>query len=135
MENSNDCLNMKEFKKYVRLHATPEDLYNALVNPVMLEIWTGEPALMSEEPGSPFSLWDGSISGTNLEFEKNRMIRQEWDFGEENNPSEVTLLLHPDGKGTRLEIRQINIPDEFYDNISEGWISDYIGGLTQLFED
>jgi hypothetical protein len=63
------------------------------------------------------------------------MIRQEWDFGEENNPSEVTLLLHPDGKGTRLEIRQINIPDEFYDNISEGWISDYIGGLTQLFED
>lgn len=126
---------MKEFKKYVRLHATPEDVYNALVNPVMLEIWTGEPALMSEEPGSPFSLWDGSISGTNLEFEKNRMIRQEWDFGEENNPSEVTLLLHSDGKGTRLEIRQINIPDEFYDNISEGWISDYIGGLTQLFED
>lgn len=135
MENSNDYLNMKEFKKYHRLHATPEDVYNALVNPVMLEIWTGEPALMSEEPGSSFSLWDGSISGTNLEFEKNRMIRQEWDFGEENNPSEVTLLLHPDGKGTRLEIRQINIPDEFYDNISEGWISDYIGGLTQLFED
>ena len=28
---------MKEFKKYLALHATPEDIYNALVNPVMLD--------------------------------------------------------------------------------------------------
>ncbi len=126
---------MKEFKKYVMLHAAPEDVYNALVNPVMLEIWSGEPAVMSEEPGSPFSLWEGSISGTNIAFEKNHRIAQEWDFGEDNPPSEVTILLHPDAKGTRMEIRHTGIPDEYYENMCEGWISDYIGGLRQLFEE
>ncbi|HNU77896.1 MAG: SRPBCC domain-containing protein [Prolixibacteraceae bacterium] len=125
---------MREFKKYVTLHASPEDVYNALVNQTMLEIWTGEPAVMSEEPGSAFSLWDGSITGTNLEFVKNSKIVQEWDFGSQENPSVVTLLLHPSGKSTKMEIRQVNIPDEFFDNMREGWLSDYVGGLAQLFE-
>jgi activator of HSP90 ATPase len=126
---------MKEFKKYFTLHASPEDVYNALVNPAMIEIWTGEPARMSEEPGSEFSLWDGSITGRNLEFEKNRKIVQEWDFEGEEAPSVVTLLLHPSGKGTSLEIRHINIPDDSFENIRDGWVEDYLGGLEQLFEE
>ncbi len=126
---------MKDFKKYVTLHAAPEDVYNALVNPVMIEIWTGEPAVMSEEPGSAFSMWDGSITGRNLEFEKNRRIVQEWDFEGEETPSVVTLLLHPSGKNTSLEIRHTHIPDDSYENISEGWQEDYLGGLKQLFEE
>jgi len=126
---------MKEFKKYVTLHASPEDVYNALVNPVMLELWTGEPAVMSEEQGSEFSLWDGSISGRNLEFVKNSKIVQEWYFGEQEVPSVVTIILHPSGKKTSVEIRHINIPDESFENIREGWLSDYIEGLEQLFEE
>ena len=126
---------MKEFKKHFHLAGSPEDVYNALVNPVMLEIWTGEPAVMSEEPGSEFSLWDGSISGTNIEFRKNEMIVQHWYFGEEEKePSVVTMKLHPKGQGTTLEVKQSNIPDDAYDNIAEGWLVDYLGGLEQLFE-
>jgi uncharacterized protein YndB with AHSA1/START domain len=126
---------MKDFKKYVTLHASPEDVYNALVNPVMLELWTGERAVMSEEPGTEFSLWDGSISGRNLEFEKNSLIRQEWDFGETDEPSVVTIRLFPVGKSTSMEIRHHNIPDDSYENMRDGWLSDFIGGLEQLFEE
>ncbi len=125
---------MKTFKKYVTLHAKPEDVYNALVNPVMLEIWTGEPAVMSEDPGSEFSLWDGSISGRNIEFVKNAKIVQEWDFGDQEEPSVVTYVLHPSGQQTNLEIRHVNIPDDSFDNMQEGWLEDFIGGLEQLFE-
>jgi activator of HSP90 ATPase len=125
---------MKQFKKHIFLNGTPEDVYNSLVNPIMLEIWTGEPAVMSEVPGSEFSLWDGSITGKSLEFEQNSRIVQEWDFGEQDEPSQVTIKLHPKGKGTVLEVVHSNIPDEAYDNIVEGWISDYLGGLEQLFE-
>lgn len=125
---------MKQFKKHFNLNGTPADVYNALVNPVMLEIWTGEPAIMSEEPGSEFSLWDGSINGLNLDFEKDAKIVQEWFFGEQDEPSIVTIKLHPKGKGTSMEILHTNIPDEAYDNIVDGWISDYFGGLDQLFE-
>jgi activator of HSP90 ATPase len=126
---------MKEFKKYILLHATPEDVYNALVNPVMLELWTGEPAVMSEEPGSDFSLWDGAITGKNIEFVKNSKIIQEWDFGDQQEVSVVTIKLHPSGKNTSLEIRQTNIPEESFENIKEGWVEEFLGGLEQLFEE
>jgi activator of HSP90 ATPase len=125
---------MKQFKKHFNLNGTPADVYNALVNRVMLEIWTGEPAIMSEEPGSEFSLWDGSINGLNLDFEKDSRIVQEWFFGEQDEPSIVTIKLHSKGKGTSMEVLHTNIPDDAYDNIVDGWISDYYGGLDQLFE-
>ena len=71
---------MKEFKKYFKLDASPADLYNALTNPVMIEIWSGEPAVMSTEPGSEFSLWDGEIVGRNIEFIPDQKIVQHIGF-------------------------------------------------------
>lgn len=124
---------MKNYKKYFKLNASAEDVYNVLVNPVMLEIWTGEPAVMSEEPGSEFSLWDGAIVGKNLEFEKSRRIVQQWFFGEDE-PSIVTIILHSDKSYTSLELRHTNIPDDAYENIVEGWEEDYMGSVQQLFE-
>ncbi|GET23663.1 SRPBCC domain-containing protein [Prolixibacter denitrificans] len=123
---------MKEFKKYFKLKASPADVYNALVNPVMLEIWTGEPAVMSTEPGSQFSIWDGAISGENVEFEQDKKIVQKWYFGEDED-SVVTIKLHPDKHGTSMEVHQTNIPDEAFDNMKSGWEEDYYGSLAELF--
>lgn len=124
---------MKDFKKYFRLDASPADLYNALTNPVMIEIWSGEPAVMSTEPGSDFSLWDGEIVGRNVEFVPNQKIVQQWFFGEESD-SVVTIKLHPDKSGTNVEVHQTNIPDDAYENMVEGWESDYFGSLSELFD-
>ena len=124
---------MKDIKRYYFLNAEPKDVYNALTNKKMLEIWTGEKAEMEPINGSEFSLWDGSISGINLEFEENQMIVQQWFFGEEDEKSIVTIKLHPHKKGTNVELRHTNIPDEAYENISEGWDEDYFGALKELF--
>ena len=126
---------MKEFKKYFEIHANPKDVYNALTNQVMIEIWTGETAEMEEIAGSEFSMWDGSITGKNLEFVKDEKIVQEWYFGDQDEPSLVTIKLHPHKNGTSMEVRQTNIPDEAYENIAEGWTDDYFLALNQLFED
>ncbi len=128
---------MKTYKKYFKITADPADVYNALTNQAMIEIWTGEDADMEESPGTEFSLWDGSISGMNLEFEKDHKIVQEWYFGEEeeDKKSIVTIKLHPDKKGTIMEVVQTNIPDEAYENISEGWEENYFNALNQLFEE
>lgn len=115
--------------------AAPKDVYNALTNQAMLEIWTGEAAVMEEKEGTEFSLWDGSISGKNLEFVKDHKIVQEWYFGEQESPSVVTIKLHPDKDGTSMEVVQTNIPDEAYDNIVEGWKEDYFDALNELFEE
>jgi len=36
-------------------------------------------------------------------------------------------------KGTSLEIRQTNIPDEDYENIAEGWEDPYISSLIDFY--
>lgn len=123
---------MKEFKKRYVLNAKPQDVYNAMTNPMMIEIWTGEPVVMSTVPGSEFELWDGAITGVNVEFIEEKLIVQRWFFGEEED-SVVTIKLHPDRKGTLVELHQTNIPDNAFANMVEGWDQDYFGNLSQLF--
>jgi len=124
---------MKEFKKRYLLNATPKDVYNAITNPLMIEIWTGEPVVMSTEPGSEFEIWDAAITGQNLEFIEDKLIVQKWFFGEEVD-SIVTIKLHADRKGTLVELHQTNIPDEAFDNMVDGWDQDYFGNIRQLYE-
>jgi activator of HSP90 ATPase len=92
---------MKDFKKYYSLPVEPEILYAALINAHTIKLWSGEDAIMSAEPNTEFELWNGSICGMNLEFEPSKKIVQEWYFGEQENPSIVTFLLHEDKKGRR----------------------------------
>ncbi len=125
--------NMKEIKRYYTLNAEPKDVYNALTNKNMIEIWTGEPAEMEAKPGTFFSLWDGSITGQNMDFVENKLIVQKWFFGDEAEDSVVTIKLHPNNKGTSVELNQTNIPDEAFENISSGWDEDYFAALNELF--
>lgn len=125
---------MKDFKKYYIIPAPPEDVYNALTNPATIQLWSGEPAVMSELEGSEFSLWEGSIEGKNLEFVKSKKIVQQWYFGDQEEPSIVTILLHFHKAGTSAEIRHTNIPDEDFDNIVNGWDENYFGSLINFYE-
>jgi activator of HSP90 ATPase len=126
---------VKDYKKYYIIPAPPRDIYLALTVPSTLHLWTGEEAVMSTEPGSEFSLWEGSIVGKNLEFEPDKKIVQQWYFGEQAEPSIVTIKLHEHPAGTSVELRHTNIPDEDYDDIVEGWNEMYFGSLLDFYED
>lgn len=124
---------MKNFKKYYIVPAPPEEVYAALTIQTGVELWTGSPAVMEAVPGSLFSLFDGNITGCNLEFLPGQKITQEWFFGEQEEPSLVTLKLHPHSKGTSVEVIQTNIPDEVYDEFTEGWDEMYFAALIDYF--
>jgi uncharacterized protein YndB with AHSA1/START domain len=124
---------VKDFKKYYIIPADPQDVYNAITNPVTIQLWTGDPAVMSTVPGSDFSLWEDSIVGKNLEFEENKKIVQQWYFDGQEEPSIVTIKLHPHDDGTSVEVRHTNIPDEAYTDITEGWVDAYLSGLDDFF--
>jgi activator of HSP90 ATPase len=126
---------LKDFKKYYHLPATLEEVYIALTNPFTIELWTGDPAKMSTEPGSEFSMWNGSIVGKNLEFEENKKIVQQWYFEGQPEESIVTIKLHQDSTGTSVELKHSNIPNEAYDDISEGWGESYFGALAEFFNE
>jgi activator of HSP90 ATPase len=124
---------MKDFKKYYIIPAKPEEIYLALTKPATIQLWTGEPAEMSTEPGSEFSLWDGSIVGRNIAFEESKLIKQEWYFGDQEPPSIVTIKLHPHKQGCSVELLHTNIPDDEYNNFVSGWDESYFGMLEEFY--
>ncbi|MFN7494782.1 MAG: SRPBCC domain-containing protein [Cyclobacteriaceae bacterium] len=126
---------MKDFKKYFIIPAPPQDVYLALTNPNTIHLWSGEEAEMSTEPNSEFSLWEGSIVGKNLEFEPDKKIVQQWYFGEQAEPSIVTIKLHEAKEGTSVELRHTNIPDSDYNDIVEGWEHAYFGAIQEFYEE
>ena len=126
---------MKDFKKYYIIPAAPEEVYLALTNDATIQLWSGDKAEMKAEAGTEFSLWDGSIVGKNLEFETSKKIVQQWYFGDQSEESIVTIKLHPHDQGTSLEIRHTNIPDEDYEDITDGWNNIYIASLQEFYEE
>lgn len=124
---------MKTFKKTFRINVEPSDIYSAITNPYTIELWSGYPAVMSEEPGSEFSLWEGDITGKNIEFVKDRKVVQEWYFGEQSEKSVVTILIEPDRENSVVTVEHINIPDSDFADISEGWREYYIGAIIAFF--
>lgn len=126
---------MKDFKKYYTIPASPEFVYLALTNPTTIQLWSGEPAEMSTEPGSEFSLWDGNIVGKNISFEHEKKVVQQWYFGDQAEESIVTIKLHPATEGTSVELRHTNIPDQDYEDIVEGWNTMYFGALQEFYEE
>lgn len=126
---------MKSYKKYFIIEEEPEIVYKALTTEMTIELWTGEEAKMSAQEGTEFELLGGSICGMNLEFEENKKIVQEWYFGEQEEPSIATIILHPHKKGTSAELMHTNIPDEAFEDIVAGWNQDYFGMLIDFFTD
>ncbi len=124
---------MKDFKKYYIIPAPPEEVYLALTLPATIQLWTGEEAEMSTEPGSEFSLWEGSIVGKNIAFDEGKKIVQQWYFGEQEEDSIVTIKLHVHKQGTSAELSHTNIPDEAYEEMVEGWNDNYFGLLISFY--
>jgi activator of HSP90 ATPase len=124
---------MKTFKKTFRINAGPSDVYAALTNPYTIELWSGYPTVMKEEPGTEFSLWEGDISGMNLEFIKDQKIVQEWYFGDQSEKSIVTITINRAREDSQVTVEHTNIPDEDFADIAEGWREYYIGAIFSFF--
>ena len=126
---------MKDFKKYYTIPAPTEEVYLALTIPLSIKLWSGAEAEMSTEVGSEFSLFDGDIEGKNLEFVENKKIVQQWYFEGQDEPSIVTIKIHEVQKGTSIELLHTNIPDEVYDEFTDGWNTSYFGELIEFFQE
>jgi activator of HSP90 ATPase len=124
---------MKTFKKTFKINAAPSDIYSAITNPYTIELWSGYPAQMGTEPGSEFSLWEGDITGMNLEFVQDKKVVQEWYFGDQVEKSVVTINITPDRENSVVTVEHTNIPDDEFDNIAKGWRDYYIGAIIIFF--
>jgi activator of HSP90 ATPase len=133
MDTELTIVSMKTFKKTFKINAEPSDVYAAITNPFTIELWSGYPAQMSTEPESEFSLWEGDITGKNIEFVQDKKVVQEWYFGDQSEKSIVTITISPDRENSVVTVEQSNIPDEEFNEIAEGWREYYIGAIVNFF--
>ncbi len=128
---------MRDFKYTLTIkEATPEEIYNALTNPFAIELWSGYPAVMKLKKNTEFSMWDGDITGRILDFKENQLLKQEWFFGKADNSSIVTIkIFSKKANRTYVVLEHTNIPNEDYDNITEGWTDFYLGAIKKFFEE
>jgi len=131
-QNENN-LDMKNFKKTFKINAEPSDVYSAITNPYTIELWSGYPAQMSTDPGSEFSLWEGDITGRNLEFIQDKKVVQEWYFGDQAEKSIVIITIASDREYSLVTVEHTNIPDEEFDGIAEGWREYYFDAIKNFF--
>ena len=122
------------FSYSVDILATPEEVFAALTNPFQIALWSGYPAVMKPEKGFEFSLWEGDICGVNVEVVPDQKLVQEWFFGDIAETSIVTLTLKKEKECTRVELLHVHIPDEVYEEITEGWREYYLGAIKGMLE-
>ncbi len=107
--------------------ASPERLYHALLDNKEFSAFSGRNATIDRTPGGAFSLFDGHITGRNIELVPNEKIVQAWRASDwpEGVYSIAKFELQTRGTGTHLVFDQTGFPDGLHDHLSEGWQTNY----------
>ena len=124
----------KTIKKVYKISATIDKVWEALVDPAVIDEWGGGPSKMDSKVGTDFELWNGDIYGKNIEVVSKSKLVQEWFGGDWAKPSIVTFTLKNDNSNTILELEQIDVPDDEFEDIDSGWDDYYIGPMKQMLE-
>ena len=125
---------MKTIHYQFDIPAPAEEVYRAITNPFTIELWSGFSAEMKLEKESEFSLFDGDISGKVIDFEENKLLKQEWFFGDQEEKSVVTMTLKGKGEKTHVDLLHENIPEEAFEDMKVGWKKYYWGAILKFFK-
>ena len=126
---------MPTIQSTYEMNASPEEVFDALVNPDTIQIWSGDEAKMSADVGANFQLWSGQMFGINLEVVKNKKLVQQWNYTEWTEPSKVTLTIKPKGKKTIVELLHEYVPEKSLKSIEQGWNDYYLGSMQEMFDE
>ena len=124
----------KTIRKMYKISSTIDRVWQALVDPKVINEWGGGPSKMDSEVGNEFELWNGDIYGKNIEVESKSKLVQEWFGGDWAKPSILTFTLKKDKEGVILELEQKEVPDEEFEDIDDGWDEYYLGPMKQMLE-
>ena len=131
-------LTTKTIEQSVTIKASPHDVYEALIDSEKHSQFTGAQASISRKIGSPFTAYDGALTGTILELVPDNKIVQSWRVSDEDwdssHYSTATFSLEEFEGGTRLTFVQTGVPEQCYDATSQGWQTYYWDKLKQYLE-
>jgi len=128
---------MKTYTHSLKIKATPDQVYEILMDSAKHTELTGSKAVMSPDVGGAFTAYDGYITGKNVELIKGEKIVQEWRGDEKDWPKEqmskVSYTLKAVEGGTQVDFVHEGIPDSQFDDIAKGWDDYYWQPLIKKF--
>jgi activator of HSP90 ATPase len=115
----------KSIRQTATFDASPDQIYNLIMDEKKHAAFTGSRATMSTKPNGKFSVFDGYCQGYNIELVKGKKIVQAWHFAEDGWPDDhysiCNFELEKVGDKTRLRFNQTNIPEHKVASLKEGW--------------
>ncbi|XP_061346385.1 uncharacterized protein LOC133292032 isoform X1 [Gastrolobium bilobum] len=114
-----------------RFNCRARDLYEILLDENRWKGFTQSNARISKEVGGEFSIFDGSVTGTNMELQEGKLIVQRWRFGSwiDGVQSLVRLVFEePEPGVTVIKLTHTDVPEEdrygnatVVENTERGW--------------
>lgn len=127
----------KTLRQSLTLPASPQEVYDLLMNAAKHAALTGGPVKMSQKIKGKFVVFDGYCHGHNLELVPGKRIVQAWHFAEEGWPEDhfsvCTFTFTRIGNKTRLNFVQQLLPAHQYEALKEGWKTYYWAPMKLYF--
>jgi len=119
----------------VGFKATPQRIYEVLLDAKLFAACTGLPAEIDPAAGGAFSLFGGQIKGRNVELVPNQRIVQAWRPGhwDPGVYSIVRFELKPRGAESTLILDHAGFPAGDAAGLDSGWHEHYLDTLQKYF--
>jgi activator of HSP90 ATPase len=128
----------KSIKHTATFNATPEKIYNLIMDEKKHSVFTGSKATIDSKPNGKFSVFDGYCHGYNIELIKGKMIVQAWHFDEDGWPDDhfgiCNFEFEKDGNKTKLRFLQTNVPEHKVESLKEGWKEFYWDAIKKYLK-
>jgi activator of HSP90 ATPase len=127
----------KNIEHKVVFNASPDEVYDALINEKKHAQFTGEPAKLRPKAGAAFTCYEGYITGITLELEPGKKIVQAWrsrDWPAGHYSIVTFALAKKSGNTTELHFTQIGVPADDYADKNKGWRTHYWEPLKKFLE-
>jgi len=122
-------------RQSVTFGASPDDVYEAIMDSRKHSQFTGCAAKISPRVGGSFTAMD-SLRGKNVELRPGRKIVQTWQCDLDGWPkahfSVLTITLRPVRSGTRLDFKQAHVPADCARKIAASWTKYYWRPLKRM---
>lgn len=110
----------------VTFPASPERVYDALMQSNQFSELTGAPAEISRDVGGAFSLFGGAIVGRNVELQPGKRIIQAWRAMDWGDGVYSIARFELSGQGEiRLAFDHTGFPEGEEEHLAKGWHTNY----------
>lgn len=106
------------------LPAAPDKLFDMYLDAEAHAAFTGLPVTLEPHAGGVFRAFDMMLTGTILHIQPKSLIVQTWrsvNWPLTAMDSVLTLSFWPAEEGARIELVHINVADDDFAGVSQGW--------------